>query len=188
MAYPRIRDFVTFLSTLPAAMTILICLVLPHQANCHGRIETPFESGNWIVIAPIALLGLLPIAWRVVPEVRRALPELVLAFTMIVMAFLVVTIPVAIWLMWGYAKKQFRGELLTAMCSAAVVMVWLVTYPFLMVFTTWLPAAELTWGAAVVELAGLLVWTSAAASRPINADEMRSLQRPLTPLGFELHV
>lgn len=188
MAYPRIRDFVTFMSTLPAAMTILVCLVLPHQQSCQGRIETPFESGRWIAIVPIALLGLLPIAWRVVPALRRALPELVLAFTMIAMALLVVTIPVAIWLMWGYAKRQFRGELLTAMCSAAVVMMWLVVYPFLTLFTTWLPAAELTWGAAIVELAGLLVWTSAAAARPINADEVRSLQRPATPLGVELHV
>ena len=175
MAHPRIRDFVTFLTTLPASMMIIVCLVLPHQQTCNGKIETPFESGRWLAIVPIAIAGALPLAWRVVPRLRRTLPELVLAFTMIAMALVVVTIPVAIWLMWGYAKRSFRGELLVAMCSAALVMIWLVCYPFLTLFTTWLPAAEMTWGAAAVELVGLMVWASAAAVRPVNADEERSL-------------
>jgi len=192
MAHPRIRDFVTFLTTLPASMMIIVCLVLPHQQTCNGKIETPFESGRWIAIVPIAIVGLLPLAWRVVPRLRRTLPELVLASTMIAMALVVVTIPVAIWLMWGYSKKTFRGELLVAMCSAALVMIWLVFYPLLTLFTTWLPAAEMTWGAAAVELAGLMVWTSAATARPVNADEVRSLHdehaRRRSTLDALMHV
>ena len=187
MAHPSIRDFVSYLTTLPAAMMIFVCLFLPHQRDCSRHVsETPFDSGLWIVIVPIVLLGLLPVAWRAVPQIRSALPELVLAFTMIAMALLVVTIPVAIWLMWGYSKRQFRGELLVAMCSTSVVMMWLFFYPFITLFDRWLPAAEMTWGAAAVMMVGCMVWTSAAAVRPReNADERRSLH---APLGFQLHV
>ena len=187
MAHPRIRDFVTYLTTLPAAMMIFVCLFLPHQRDCARHVEeTPFDSGRWFVIVPIVVLGLLPVAWRAVPKLRASLPELVLAFTMIAMALLVITIPVAIWLMWGYSKRQFRGELLVAMCSTSVVMMWLFFYPFITMFDTWLPAAEMTWGAAAVEMIGLMVWTSAATVRPReNVDEPRSLH---APLGFQLHV
>jgi hypothetical protein len=173
MAHPRIRDFLSFVTTLPAAMAMLVCLVLPHPSSA-------------LLCVPFALLGCLPVAWHAMPRIRTAVPELVLAFTMIVMALFVVTIPFAIWLMWGYAKKQFRGELLTAICSTALVMMWLVAYPFLALFADAPP--EMTWYPAIVELFGLVVWTSAATSRPVNADDARSLHRIYAPLGFELHV
>src|SRR5512139_3044118 len=82
MAQPRIRDFVTFLTTLPASTMIAVCLFLPHTQTCRGTVETPFESGTWIVIAPIVIVGLLPVAWRALPRIRRETPELVLTITM----------------------------------------------------------------------------------------------------------
>jgi hypothetical protein len=189
MAHPRIRDFLSFMTTLPASMMVFVCLFLPHQKSCNYNIEqTPFESGRWIAIVPLVLLGLLPIAWRTMPSLRKGMPELVLASTMIAMALLVVTIPFAIWLMWGYSKKQFRGEVLTAMCSVSLVLMWIFVYPLLTLFDTWLPAAEMTWGAAFVLLAGLMVWTSAALARPKNADDATSLQRSSSVLGLQLHV
>lgn len=179
MAQPRIRDFVTFLTTLPASTMIAVCLFLPHAKSCHGRLDTPWSSGTWLVIVPLVLVGALPVAWRAFPRIRRGAPEVVLAFTIIAMAMFVLLIPVAIWLMWGYAKRTFRGELLVAMCSTAVVMMWLCVFPLMMARSDWLPAAELTYGAGVVELGGLLVWTSAAVARPENADEPRSLHAAL---------
>ncbi len=186
MAHPRIRDFLSFLTSLPAAMTIFICLFLPHQRTCHQHIEqTPFESGRWIAIAPLVLLGLLPIAWRAVPAIRRGAPELLLASAMIVLALVVVTIPIAIWLMWGYSKKQFRGEVLAAMCAFTLVLMYLVLYPVLTLFDTWLPAAELSYGAALVLLVGMLVWTSAARARPNTDEDAPPLEHVL---GLQLHV
>lgn len=157
-------------------MTIAVCLFLPHARSCQGRVQTPLESGAWVVISPIVLIGLLPVLWCALPKIRQGTPEILLAFTMLAMAMFVLTIPIAIWLMWGYSKKSFRGEVLAAMCSAALLMMWLFFFPLTMLFDKWLPAAELTWGAGVVELFGVLVWTSAAASRPVNVDEERSLQ------------
>jgi hypothetical protein len=188
MAHPRIRDFLSFLTTLPAGMLIFVCLFLPHQRDCSRHVsETPFDNGLFAAILPLVLIGMLPVAWRVSAAVRRDVPELVLAATMLAMALLVITIPVAIYLMWGYSKRQFRGEVLTAMCSLALVTMWLFIYPLLTLFDTWLPAAEMTWGAAWVLLFGLIVWTSAAIARPKNADDARTLQREHV-LGLQLHV
>ena len=175
MAQPRIRDFVAFLTTLPASTMIAVCLFLPHAKTCNGRIETPVESGRWLVIAPIILVGVLPVAWHAFPGIRRAIPEIVLAFTMLAMAMFVITIPVAIWLMWGYAKRTFRGETLAAMCSTALVMMWLFLFPATMLLDLWLPAAKLTWYSGFVELAGMIMWTSAATARPATADDDRAL-------------
>ena len=165
MGTVRIRNVLALVTTLPASVVIAACLFLPHTRSCQRQIETPFESGTWLAIVPLVVLGLLPLAW-LSSRVRRVAPDLVLSFTLIVLALFVVTIPVAIYLMWGYAKRTFRGELLVAICSATCVMLWLFLYPFITMFDHWLPAAEWTWGAALVELAGMIAWASAAASRP----------------------
>ncbi len=166
MAKPRIRDFLTFLTTLPASFVILVCLFLPHTSDCHHHARTPFETGTWLAILPIALFGLCPLVWRLSASARRMLPEIALMFTLIVMALFVVTIPVAIILMWGYSKRSYRGEALVAMCGAACAMMFLFVYPFLTLFEDWLPAAVVTWGAAGCVLVGLIVWMTAAIARP----------------------
>jgi hypothetical protein len=176
MAHPRIRDFITFLTTLPASMMIGVCLFLPHTESCQHRVETPVESGTWLAIIPLVIIGALPLVWRVVPRVRRGLPELALSFTMIVLALFAITIPVAIYLMWGYAKRSFRGETLVAMCSTTCVTLWLFFYPLITIGETWLPPAHMTWGCAVLLLAGCAVWTSAAVSRTENVRESQRLQ------------
>jgi hypothetical protein len=189
MAQPRIRDFLSFLTSLPASMTIAVCLFLPHTQSCDThRAETPFESGTWIAILPIILVGLLPITWRITtPRQRHGVPELLLAFTLLMLSLVVVAIPLAIYLMWGYSKRSFRGELLSAMCGAALVIMWLVCFPLLLAFDTWLPAAQLTWGAGMLALVGMLLWISAAAARPVdNADAARDLQPKRSPLSFVL--
>ena len=176
------------MTTLPASMLIFVCLFLPHQRDCSRHVShTPFDTGLFVAIVPLVLIGLLPIVWRLSASVRRDVPEMLLAATMIAMALLVVTIPVAIWLMWGYSKRQFRGELLAAMCSVSLVVMWLFVYPLLTLFDTWLPAAEMTWGAACVLLAGLIVWTSAAIARPKHAYAEPALPREHV-LGLQLHV
>jgi hypothetical protein len=165
MGQPRIRDFFTFLTTLPASMMMAICLFLPQTKSCNHRVETAFESGTWVAILPIVIIGVLPVAWRVFPQIRKSTPELVLAFTMIMMAFAVILIPVGIWLMWGYSKRSFRGEVIVAMCSTTLVALWLFMFPFITLFDRWMPAADMTWGAGIVMLAGSIVWTSAAVER-----------------------
>ena len=169
-------------------MTIAVCLFLPHAKTCQGGVQTPLESGTWVVIAPIVLIGLLPVLWCALPKIRNGTPEILLALTMLAMGMFVLTIPIAIWLVWGYSKKSFRGEVLAAMCSAALLMMWLLLFPITMVFDKWLPAAELTWGAGCVELFGLLVWTSAAAARPMNVDEESSLHVNHAEQLFEISV
>ena len=173
MAASRIRDLFAYVTTLPAAAVIAACLFLPHTKTCGARIETPVEGDSWIMIVPLVVLGCLPLVWRWVPRARQAMPELVLSFTTIVLGLFVVTIPAAIFLVWGYSKRSFRGELLVAMCSAACVILWLVAYPVATMFSDWLPAAEWTWWAAIVELGGMLAWASAATTRPPLDDDPR---------------
>lgn len=186
MAHPRIRDVVSIVTTLPASIIIAVCLFLPQTQSCNGRVETAAQSGTWVAILPIIVLGLLPLLWRIAPaRETQAVPELLLALTLLVMAMSVVTIPVAIWLMWGYSKRAFRGELLAAMCCAALVMMWLFAFPLLLVFSTWLPAAAWTWGAAGVELVGMFAWASAAAARfEPNVDDAPRLQTKRSALSF----
>lgn len=167
MGQPHIRDFISFVTTLPASFVIFACLILPHTRSCKGVEQTPFDTGAWILIAPVAILSLLPVAWRCIPCIRRGTPELVLMFTMIALALLVITIPIAIYLMWSYAKRSLRGEALVATCGVAFVMVWLVFYPLLTAIALlhWLPAAQHTWNAALVAFVGLVAWASAAVER-----------------------
>lgn len=191
MAQPRIRDFFTYLTSLPASVAIAVCLFLPHASNCSThRSETPFESGTWAAIVPLLLVTLLPLVWRITkPHQREGVPELVLASTLLLLSLVVIAIPLAIYLMWGYSKRTFRGELLTAMCSAALVILWLVLFPLLLAFDTWLPAAEVTWGAGVLALVGMLFWISAAAARPVdNAGTTRDLQPKRSPLHFVMSI
>ena len=165
MAAPRIRDLIAHVTTLPAAAVIAVCLFLPQTRTCSGRVETPFESGTWLAIAPLVLLGLAPLVWRLVPRARGGMPEVALSFTLLVLALFVFTLPLAIYLVWGYAKRTFRGELLVAMCGAACVAIWLLVFPFITVFADWLPAARWTSYAAALELVGMIAWTSAATTR-----------------------
>jgi hypothetical protein len=176
MGQPRIRDFFVFLTTLPASMLMAVCLFLPHTKGCNHRIETSFESGTWVTIVPLVIFGALPVAWRAFPQIRKSTPELVLAFTMILMAFAVILIPVGIWLMWGYSKRTFRGELIVAMCCTTVVALWLFLFPVITLFDRWLPAADLTWGAGIAMLVGMFIWTSAAISRRNAEDELHLQQ------------
>jgi hypothetical protein len=189
MAQPRIRDFFSFLTSLPASMTILACLFLPHTRSCSThRTETAFESGTWIAILPIIILGVLPTVWRITkPHQRHGVPELLLAFTLLVLSLVVIAIPLAIYLMWGYSKRSFRGELLSAMCAATLVIMWLVFFPILLAFDTWLPAARVTWGAGVVTLVGMLFWISAAISRAVDNDT-HDVPPKRSPLQFVLSV
>lgn len=163
-------------------MLMGICLFLPHTKSCNRHVETAFDSGTWVAILPIVIVGALPVAWRVFPQIRKSTPELVLAFTMISMAFVVVLIPVGIWLMWGYSKRSFRGELIVAMCSTTLVAMWLFLFPLITLFDRWLPAADATFGAGIVMLVGMMLWTSAAITRR-NADELDDLQRIAFPLA-----
>jgi hypothetical protein len=77
MAHPRIRDFVSYLTTLPAAMMIFICLFLPHQVDCSKPVEkTPLDTVHRVAIAPTVHLGLFPVASPALPLIRAAPPHL----------------------------------------------------------------------------------------------------------------
>jgi hypothetical protein len=178
----RVRYLLCYLTTLPASLAIVVCMFLPHTRDCHARVKTPVESGLVAVIAPVVVLGLLPLAWRMLPRLRAAVPELVLAVTAVVMAIVVIGIPVMLLLIWRYSRGWLRGERLTAVCSACCVAMFLFWYPLLTMSTTWLAPAIVTWNAAIGELVGLVMWASAARDpvavhAPVS-DPAGSCQRP----------
>ncbi len=153
------------------------CLFLPQLRDCHGHEETPLESGLAGLMIPIALLGLMPLLWRLAPPLRRVLPPLVLAVAVLALTWLVITIPLAVFLLWTYARGS-RGQELVAMCSALCVMLFIFLFPLFGVFCTWLPGAQLTWAAAWLEAFGLMAWAGAA-----GLEEMVLARRSPAPEG-----
>ncbi|MDQ3297320.1 MAG: hypothetical protein M3619_12100, partial [Myxococcota bacterium] len=156
----RFRDVLAWSTALPGSAMMVGCLFLPQLRDCHGREETPLESGLAALMIPIALFGLMPLLWRCAPSLRRVLPQLVLAFAVLALTWLVVTIPLAVLLLWTYARGS-RGQELVAMCSAPCVMLFIFLFPLLGMFCTWLPGAMLTWAGAWLELVGLVAWAGA---------------------------
>jgi len=159
---------------------MIVCLFLPQARDCHGHEENAFQSGFAALIIPVAVIGLLPLLWRVSPYVRQFIPELSLLLAVISMVWLVVGIPVAVMLVVGYVRRWFRGETLTAVSSATCVASFIVLYPIAMMFGKMLPAGAVTWFAACAETLGLLLWSWSASTRP-NADEPWSSRPGDTP-------
>ncbi|MDQ3366687.1 MAG: hypothetical protein M3680_14780 [Myxococcota bacterium] len=163
------RDLVAWFLSIPSALTVIACLFLPVTHSCHGGELTAVDSGLAAIMVPVAALGLLPLAWRVLPAIRRGAPEIMMTVAALVLMQLVITIPIAVALVWSHARHRLRGEALTAVSSVLCVIAFLVVFPLITMFDTWLLGARLVWAAAGVEALGLAIWASAARARDAHA-------------------
>lgn len=162
MARPRRRDYFAWFTSLPASSLLVACLFLPQVNDCNGHDQTPFETNTWALILGLAVIGLLPLAWRWRP-VRE--PAVYLVGIGTACALLVSVFGIAMALVLAVAYSRCREEELVALCCVSLVIVFIVLFPLVGLFATWCDGAYLTWGAAWLELAGMIAWTSAASAR-----------------------
>jgi hypothetical protein len=74
-------------------------------------------------------------------------------------------IGIAMGLVLVVAYRRCREETLVALCCASLAIVFIVIFPLVGLFSTYLGGAVLTWCAAWLELFAMIVWISAAAAR-----------------------
>ena len=161
MARPHARDLFTWVCTLPASTVLVVCLFLPQVKDCNGRVQTPVDTNTWPLMIIVALIGVLPIAWRW-PSLRQP----ILAFVgMLTAAVLIVSVIGIVALVLIAFVKRLREEELAALCSFGLVLAFLIVFPLVGLFATWRIGGELTWAAAWLQLIGMLGWAFAAARR-----------------------
>lgn len=140
---------------------LVVCLFLPQVRDCNGHIKTPVDTNTWPLMIIVALLGILPIAWR-----WPALRQPILAFVGTLTAALLIVSVIGIVALFLIAfVKRTREEELAALCSFALVLAFLIVFPLVTLFATFRIGGDLTWAAAWVQLIGMLGWAFAAARR-----------------------
>jgi hypothetical protein len=161
MARPHPRDLFTWLCTVPASTLLIICLVLPQVRDGSGHVKTPFETDTWPMMIVIAVLGVLPILWRWRPAQR---PILVCIGTITAGVLIMSVVGIAALLVLAFVQRLGEEEI-AALCGFCLVLAFLILFPLVGLFTTFLVGAELTWGAAWLMLIGMIGWASASARR-----------------------
>lgn len=163
----RWLDGFALATSLPGSIVMIVCLFLPHTSDCHGRVHTAASSGwaPWMIGA--ALLGLVPLLWRV-RAIRGKAPVVTTFVAVVALGQIVIGIPLAIYLAWNYSRRRPEdNEALTATSCTACVLVFLLLFPVLstLIDRHWLVGGYLTWAAAWAELLGLSLWLVAARAR-----------------------
>lgn len=158
MARPSLRKLVTWCCTVPASIVLVVCLFLPQVKDCHGHVKTPFDTSTAPAMIALAIVGLLPIAWR-----WRRLRQPILLVTGIATAAVLITsvlgIPVLIVIALA---RRMTDEEAVALCCFTLVLAFVMVFPIAMLFGDWRRGAELTWAAAWLELFGTIWWAASA--------------------------
>ena len=161
MARPYLRKLVTWCCTVPASVTLVVCLFLPQVIDCHGSERTAFDTNTAPLMIVLALAGLLPVAWQWRP-LRQPILLVTGIATACVLIISVLGIPVLIVLALARAMTD---EEAVALCCFTLVLAFVLAFPIAMMFGDWRRGAELTWAAGWLEVAGTLWWATAAADR-----------------------
>jgi len=161
MARLHPRDLFTWSCTLPASSVLFLCLFLPQVKDCHGHVKSPLDTNSWPFMIGVAVLGVLPIAWRS-PQLRR--PILALVGTLTAALLILSVVGIAALIVIAFVQRLSEEEL-AALCSFCLVLAFLILFPLVGLFATFCIGAELTWGAAWLQLIGMLGWAFAAAKR-----------------------
>lgn len=163
MARPLYRDVFAWVFSVPTAAALLLCLGLPQVQDCRGHVQTASEAGTRPFILLLAHVALVPVAWHVLPFARRALTAFVVTLAGIAVLSNLLAIPIAIYCV---ARRPWRNaEHLTAFCCACCGLAFVVMFPLLTLFATWLPGAGWAWAGGWGVLVAGMLWSSAARER-----------------------
>ena len=161
MVRPHVHRFVTWCCTLPASIVFVVCLFLPQVKDCNGHVKTPFDTNTYPMMIALAVIGVLPIAYR-----WRPLRQPILLVTGVATATVLITsvlgIPVLVVL--ALARSMTDEEAVALYCFT-LVLAFVLVFPVAMMFGDWRRGAELTWAAAWLELFGTIWWAAAASDR-----------------------
>ncbi len=159
MVRPHLRKIVTWCSTVPASIVLVVCLFMPQVKDCHGHVKTPFDTNTAPAMIALAVVGLLPIAWR-----WRRLRQPIMLVTGIAAATVLITSVVGIPVLIVIAlARRMTDQEAVALCCFTLVLAFVIMFPIAMVFGEWRRGAELTWAAAWLQLFGTIWWAASAS-------------------------
>lgn len=161
MARPHVRDLVTWSCTLPASVLLVVCLFLPQVEDCNRHVRSAFDTGAAPYMVALAIVGILPILWRV-----RSLRAPILAVTGVATACMLIVSVVGIPILLVLARaRRMTDEEATALCCFTLVLAFVMIFPVVALLGDWKIGGELTWAAAWLELFGTIWWAAAASDR-----------------------
>ena len=162
MARPLRRDVLAWVASIPTSFTLFVCLGLPQVRDCHGHVQTAADNGTRPLIIMMALVAVAPLAWRW-PVLRRLVATLALFVAAVAVFSSLLVIPIGIFCL---VTKPWRStEQLVAFACGCIALVFLVVFPLVNVFSTFLYGAAVTWACAWVVMAAAFSWSSAARAR-----------------------
>ena len=183
MARPLRRDVLAWVASIPTSLTLLVCLGLPQVRDCHGHVKTAADNGTSPLLVVMALVAIAPLAWRT-PLLRRLVAIAVLFVAAIAVFSSLLVIPIGIYCL---VIRPWRStEQLVAFACGCIALVFVVVFPLVGLFSTWLYGAALTWACAWVVMAAAFAWASAARARAAAPVESVPLVEPALESAVEL--
>ena len=162
MARPLRRDVLAWVASIPTSLLLLVCLGLPQVRDCHGHVKTAADNGTSPFLVIMALVAVAPLAWRS-PVLRRLVAVAMLFVAAIAVFSSLLVIPIGIYCL---VIRPWRStEQLVAFACGCIALVFVVVFPLVGLFSTWLYGAALTWACAWVVMAAAFAWASAARVR-----------------------
>jgi hypothetical protein len=158
MARPYLRRLITYGCNIPASVVLVVCLFLPQVTDCHGNVQTPFDTQLAPFMIGLATIGVFPILWRW-PSMRQPILLVTGVAAACVLITSVLGIPVLIVLALA---RRMTDEEAVALCCFTLVLAFVIVFPLVMMFGQWHRGAELTWAAAWLELFGMIWWAAAS--------------------------
>ncbi len=162
MARPLRRDSFAWICSLPSSVVLLACLSLPQVRDCHGHIKTATDNGTSPLLVVMAMIALAPLAWRW-PVLRRAVSILAILAGMLALMSSLLVLPVAIYFV--IAQPWRSTEQFVAFVCGCIALMFVLAFPLIGVFSTWMYGATLTWGAGCVVMVANFAWASGAHLR-----------------------
>jgi hypothetical protein len=116
---------VAWFTSIPASLLLVVCLFLPQVEDCNHHVKTPFDTGSWLPMVGLAVIGLLPLAWRWRP-VRE--PAVFLVGIGTACALVISVFGIAMAIVLAVAYRRCCDEELVALCCVSVVIVFIVVF------------------------------------------------------------
>ena len=161
MVRPHFRQMITWCCTVPASALLVVCLFLPQVKDCNGHVKSAFDTHTAPWMIALAVVGVLPIAWRWRP-LRRPILLITGVATATVLILSVLGIPILVVLA---LTRSMTDEEAVALCCFTLALAFIVMFPIAMMFGDWRRGAELTWLAGWIQLGGTIWWAAAASDR-----------------------
>lgn len=162
MARPLHADLFARICSVPTSVTLLACLSLPQVRDCHGHVKTAAENGTSPLLIVMAMIALAPLAWCW-PVLRSVVVALAIGAAAIAVMSSVVVLPIALYCV--VSRPWSSPEQFVATICAALALVFVVVFPLVGVFATWMVGATLTWITGWIVMIAMGAWVLSATYR-----------------------